>query len=216
MSEISRRISIKWNVFFTFLFFSGILLLVLWVLQILFLDHIYSYIKTEKMKTNVESIISCLEDEDYVELLDDYTRANDLNLMIIDENFRHTPFENEFPDKQARRPSQSAFGRRKYEISTIYDDAANSANGETSAVYSSFGVGSRHCQRRDTVVFTTDGEAIRRLSSPFPNRLRRRSRVKTTVKEPEALRLRHRRAATPTGRLFTQSSSPFPTVCRDL
>ncbi len=168
LSEISRRISIKWNVFFTFLFFSEILLLVLWVLQILFLDHIYSYIKTEKMKTNVESIISCLEDEDYVELLDDYTRANDLNLMIIDENFSiHHSRMNSPISKLADLRNQLSVGE-KYEISTIYDDAANSANGETSAVYSSFGVGSRHWSKTGHVDFTTDGEGNSQITVTIP------------------------------------------------
>lgn len=168
LSELSRRISIKWNVFFTFLSFSGILLLVLWVMQILLLDNIYSYIKTEKMKTNVENIMSCLEEDDYVDLLDDYTRANDLNLMIIDENFSiHHSRMNSPVGKLADLRNQLAVGE-KYEISTIYDDTANSENGETSAVYSSFGVGSRHWAKTRHVDFTGDGENSLSFSVTFP------------------------------------------------
>ena len=140
---LSRRVSIKWNVFFTFLSFSAILLLVLWTMQILLLDHIYSYIKTERMKTDVQSIMACLEDEDYVEKLDEYTRANDLNLMIVDENFIiHHSRMNSPISKLVDLRNQLSVGE-KYEISTIYDDTVNSPQGEMSAVYSSFGIGSR-------------------------------------------------------------------------
>ena len=130
-------------------------------MQILLLDHIYSYIKTERMKTDVQSIMACLEDEDYVEKLDEYTRANDLNLMIVDENFIiHHSRMNSPISKLVDLRNQLSVGE-KYEISTIYDDTVNSPQGEMSAVYSSFGIGSRRWSKvshgsigEDKAVFT--------------------------------------------------------------
>ena len=143
ISSVSRRISIKWNVFFSFIAITALLLGILWVLQIVMLDKIYSYIKTENLKKDVETIISSLSDDNYIETLDEFTRVNELSIMIVDEKFNIHHSKIAMPmSKLSDLRSQLTSGE-KYEISVIFDDVVNAPGGAASSVYVTFGGGLR-------------------------------------------------------------------------
>jgi signal transduction histidine kinase len=81
-----RRLGIKWNLFLSFVLFSGILLVLLWLFQIVFLDDFYKAIKTASIKNTADTIATNIENEDLPTLLDRLAQNNDVFILILDEN----------------------------------------------------------------------------------------------------------------------------------
>ena len=75
---------IKWKVFLAMLGFSAILLLLLWVLQILFLDQFYQAIKSRTIRQMGDYIAEDLAaGEDYATALEEFSRRTDLAVRIL-------------------------------------------------------------------------------------------------------------------------------------
>lgn len=80
------KISIKWKIFFFLLIFTAILLVVLWLIQICYLDTFYKMIKTgEAVEVTSEAIaILQSQDDDIEEQLDDLAAGNNMAILITD------------------------------------------------------------------------------------------------------------------------------------
>ena len=58
-----EKISIKWKIFLYLLIFTGILLMILWLLQICYLDTFYKKIKTKEAENLIAKITKVLKDK---------------------------------------------------------------------------------------------------------------------------------------------------------
>lgn len=79
-------VSIKWKIFLFLLAFMLILLVVLWLLEVHYLDSFYKYVRTRTAKSVREEVIQILmEEEDAVEEKLDLTAArNNLAIYVAD------------------------------------------------------------------------------------------------------------------------------------
>lgn len=82
----NRRLGIKWNLFLSFVLFSAVLLVLLWLFQIVFLDDFYKSIKTATIKSTAQTIAGNIENEDLQTLLDRLAQSNDVSIRIVDES----------------------------------------------------------------------------------------------------------------------------------
>jgi len=81
-----RRVGIKWNLFLSFCLFSGILLILLWLFQTVFLDDFYKAIKRNTIEKTVRTIAANIENDDLATLLDRLAQNNDVYILIMSEN----------------------------------------------------------------------------------------------------------------------------------
>lgn len=78
-----RPIGIKWTLFLSFLVFSGIMLMLLWMFQVVFMDSFYRAIKTNTIKSTAETITRNVNHAELDTLLDKIANDRDINILII-------------------------------------------------------------------------------------------------------------------------------------
>jgi signal transduction histidine kinase len=81
-----RRIGIKWNLFLSFLAFSGVLLVLLWMFQTVFLDSFYRSIKTSSIQHSAQTIANNIDHTELDTLVSRIAQENDINIRIISED----------------------------------------------------------------------------------------------------------------------------------
>ena len=81
-----EKISIKWRVFPYLLIFTGILLVVLWLIQICYLDSFYTMIKSREAEqvTSVAAGILTSDEEDKDTLIHDIAAKNNMAVYVTD------------------------------------------------------------------------------------------------------------------------------------
>jgi len=83
-----KSMSIKWKIFLFLIGFCSLLLLILWLLQVVFLDSFYKNIKISEIKDSASSIVKNIDDENLEELVDRISTSNDVNIEIFWEDGR--------------------------------------------------------------------------------------------------------------------------------
>ena len=80
----SEKISIKWKIFLYLLSFIGILLLLLWVFQTVYLDEFYKIIKKNDLNHAKENILSVIDDENLETAVETIAERYDICVLITD------------------------------------------------------------------------------------------------------------------------------------
>lgn len=80
------QLGIKWSLFLSFLLFSGVLLVLLWLFQTVFLDDFYKSIKRSTIENTAKTIAANIENEDLPTLLDRLAQNNDVDILIADDS----------------------------------------------------------------------------------------------------------------------------------
>lgn len=83
-----KSISLKWKIFTYLIGFCGLLLLILWLFQVVFLNNFYESIKISEIKNSASTIVKNINRENLGELVDQIARNNDVCIEIILENGR--------------------------------------------------------------------------------------------------------------------------------
>jgi len=78
------KLSIKWKVFFYMLCFTGILLLLLWFVQTVYLDYFYKTIKTNDLSNAMDNISQSIEDEEFEEAVSTIGENYDISILVTD------------------------------------------------------------------------------------------------------------------------------------
>lgn len=83
-----EKISIKWKIFFYLLIFTGILLVVLWLVQICYLDTFYKTIKNREAVQLTSEVTEILqsEDEDKEEKIDALTARYNMAVLVAEQD----------------------------------------------------------------------------------------------------------------------------------
>lgn len=119
--KLREKISMKWKVFGYFLLFTAVLLVILWTIQIVYLDTFYMRIKEKELKKAASYVQNNIESENLEYLLDSLARDNDISILIADE-------EGNTIYKTAEGNSQIAFALKAEQFEEYYD-AASKAGG---------------------------------------------------------------------------------------
>lgn len=77
-----KQISIKWKIFAYLLCFCGILLVLLWLFQTVFLDSFYKSVKVNEVKQSAAAIVKNLGDENLADFMDDMAAGNDVYIEL--------------------------------------------------------------------------------------------------------------------------------------
>ncbi|MDY6329209.1 MAG: HAMP domain-containing sensor histidine kinase [Lachnospiraceae bacterium] len=80
----SEKISIKWKIFIYLLSFLGILLILLWLFQTVYLDKFYKRIKEKELKNATDNILSVINDEDLETAINTIADRYDICVLIAD------------------------------------------------------------------------------------------------------------------------------------
>ncbi|NLO86618.1 MAG: HAMP domain-containing histidine kinase [Clostridiales bacterium] len=97
MMNYKNSLGIRSRIFLYFLLFTGLLLVLLWLFQIVFLDEFYRLQKTEMLKSSSDSIVRNINNENLQTLVDRIAEDNEVCVLVIDENLKlivsaeHTP-----------------------------------------------------------------------------------------------------------------------------
>ena len=83
-----RRISIKWKVFLCFLFFTVMLLVILWLFQTVYLGRFYMRIKKDELQTAAKSLLSDAGAENYQEIVEEVAKSCGISVQIFDNQGR--------------------------------------------------------------------------------------------------------------------------------
>ncbi|MDW7657807.1 MAG: hypothetical protein SCM11_11620, partial [Bacillota bacterium] len=78
-----RMPGIKWNLFLSFLLFSAVLLVLLWIFQTVLLDHFYRSIKTRQIISTADILARNIEHEDLSVLIDQLSTDADVSIMVL-------------------------------------------------------------------------------------------------------------------------------------
>ena len=84
----SNSRSIRSRIFSYFLFFTGLLLVLLWVFQILLLDDFYKYQKTNMLTSSAETIAQNIENSDLSTLINHISKENDICVLIVNQRMQ--------------------------------------------------------------------------------------------------------------------------------
>ncbi len=81
-----QKISIKWRIFFYLLVFTGILLVVLWLIQVCYLDTFYKKTKTRYAEKIISATIEALKKETEIadEKIDELAAENNVAIFVTD------------------------------------------------------------------------------------------------------------------------------------
>ena len=81
-----EKISIKWKIFFYLLVFTGILLTVLWLVQICYLDKFYKKIKSQEALELTSEVIAVLQSDsqNIEEQIDALAAQNNMIVFVTD------------------------------------------------------------------------------------------------------------------------------------
>ncbi len=80
------RIGIKWNIFFTFVIFSAVMLSLLWFFQIVFLDDFYRSIKTASIESTADTIARNIDNAELSTLIERLAQSNDVSIVVMTAN----------------------------------------------------------------------------------------------------------------------------------
>ena len=83
---IGKQTPIKWKIFGYLLVFVVFLLLLLWLLQVVFLDSIYKEIKTKQIFDGAKSISANIDHPELPALLESISKQHGICVRILDEN----------------------------------------------------------------------------------------------------------------------------------
>ena len=81
-----KRFSIKWILFFSLVSFVSIILLAIWLMQTVYLDEFYRYIKTRDLHEAMNNIESAINNEDLEDALNSVSEQSDTCIMIVDDD----------------------------------------------------------------------------------------------------------------------------------
>ncbi len=81
-----RNISVKWKIFSFLLGFCGLLLIILWLFQTVFLESFYEHIKINDIKSAASTILKNLDNKDLPELVNRISESNDVCVEILTKN----------------------------------------------------------------------------------------------------------------------------------
>ena len=76
--------SIRWKVFLYLMGFVGVLLVLLWTFQIVFLEDFYTAIKVRSIQTQVDTITENINDSDLQNLLDHISWTDNFLIRVVD------------------------------------------------------------------------------------------------------------------------------------
>ena len=80
------KMPVKWKIFRYLLVFVGFLLVLLWLLQVVFLDSIYKEIKTKQILDGAKSISANIDYPELSTLLDGLSKQHGICVRILDQN----------------------------------------------------------------------------------------------------------------------------------
>ena len=119
--------SIKFKTFMYFVLFAGFLMILLWSLQVIFLNNFYGIMKTNQTKTVAEELQESYRSNDETDFMDDVTdlsRSYDLNIFVVG-------YSGGVP-MLVYTPSGEDVGRSYVDaIHSMYDDMMTSGSQET-------------------------------------------------------------------------------------
>ena len=84
---LNRR-SIRSRIFSYFLFFTALLLVLLWIFQTVLLDDFYKYQKTNMLTSSAEAIAHNIENNDIRTLISRISEQNDVCVLVLDQWLR--------------------------------------------------------------------------------------------------------------------------------
>lgn len=79
-----RPVSIKWKIFGGLIFFIAIVILVLWLLQVYFLERFYMYIKSGAVKDAANQINEILNEDDFESQIQSIAKENDFCVAVYE------------------------------------------------------------------------------------------------------------------------------------
>ena len=80
----AEKISIKWKIFLYLLSFIGILLVLIWLFQTVYLDEFYKKIKKSELQDAAENVLSVIDDEDIETAIETISSRYDICILITD------------------------------------------------------------------------------------------------------------------------------------
>ena len=89
MERLKKKLdslSIKWKIFLYLIGFCGVLLALLWLLQVVFLSVIYEKIRLKQLYSSASQIESIIKQNGNVDLIENTARDNEACVMIIAAN----------------------------------------------------------------------------------------------------------------------------------
>ena len=84
--NIFSRLGVRWKLVGSFAMFVALLLMLLWLLQIVFLESFYKTIKTNSIKNTAEQIAAGINDEDFYAEVNRLTRQDLICVHVIRED----------------------------------------------------------------------------------------------------------------------------------
>lgn len=82
LKEKMKKISIKWNIFGYMIVFTCILLVILWIMQIVYLDSFYKKIKQRELNNAVSDIEKIINETDYKDRITDIAKSYDIRIIF--------------------------------------------------------------------------------------------------------------------------------------
>lgn len=80
-----KKVSIKWKIFYYLFSFTIILLIILWLLQIVYLDSFYKIIKMNKLDKATNLLIQQLNHDDINDIANDLVSEYEISICIMDK-----------------------------------------------------------------------------------------------------------------------------------
>lgn len=80
------KISIKWKIFGYIMLFTTFIIVLLWLLQVVFLDDFYRKVKSGQIKETTQNIVENINNDNIVNYLDDLSANSDYCVRILDIN----------------------------------------------------------------------------------------------------------------------------------
>ncbi len=81
---MKNEMRLKWKVFLYLCCFTGILLVLLWLFQVVFLDTFYRIIKTQSIETAAETISKNVDNPQFEDLLDRVAHQSSICVLVFD------------------------------------------------------------------------------------------------------------------------------------
>lgn len=86
--RIKQSIGVRVRIFRYFLVFTGLLLVVLWLLQVVFLDEFYRMQKTDMLRSSSESIVRNIDNDNLQTLMERIAEENMVCILVTDDSMR--------------------------------------------------------------------------------------------------------------------------------
>lgn len=83
-NQCSKKISIKWKIVFSLFIFTGVIILILWLFQVVFLEEIYENIKYRQLETAAESVLDSTSPKELEKRSERYSSKYELCILIYD------------------------------------------------------------------------------------------------------------------------------------